>query len=408
MEAENRRFCGCGCRYQTKFPRLKPRAWGLKRSPPHYLDHNILYEPLKYDKSFRVDFVATEQMRRRANHTTNDERHSAIMGCAVAFSRFMRRNLPTAQWWLDAGTLIAVIRGGRYIPWDDDADVSMTNHSWADVQRYLRNQTNAARLPVDDPGPSCGCVLLDTKSFGSSRYNSLKHDGSISIPGRVVNECTGNYVDIFTVSPVPSDSFFKLSKGGAATGSGVATWALSQPAFKPPFYLTPQAIQWPAPFLFPPKSCKLDGHKFLCPSMPRLYIDGLNYSTPWAHPDKKWSHQTHSYIKVAPPPPPPTAAQKAAILRRVSSQLKKDLMVNPLDSQVNPLDNPRSNQITPPPSLPATPVSAVPRAEEANGSAARRAAHQRPKTATSAPKSAAPLMPSRTDSPLDWSKPLTR
>ena len=38
------------------------------------------------------------------------------MGCAVAFSRFMRDKLPQSEWWIETGTLIGALRDKKFIP----------------------------------------------------------------------------------------------------------------------------------------------------------------------------------------------------------------------------------------------------------------------------------------------------
>lgn len=68
--------------------------------------------------------------------------------------------------------------------------------------RYLKKWSKPGSKPADKRKPGqCKCVLLDTASFGSQRDGVRGHNG---IPGRVVNDCTGNYVDLFTVMPFGS------------------------------------------------------------------------------------------------------------------------------------------------------------------------------------------------------------
>ena len=88
----------------------------VRKFRPKYLNHNIMHEPKLWDRSFQIDYVATPAMRKNYKNTTNEERHQAIMSCAVAFSHFMRTKLHNAQWWMDSGTLIGSLRGKKFIP----------------------------------------------------------------------------------------------------------------------------------------------------------------------------------------------------------------------------------------------------------------------------------------------------
>ena len=74
-------------------PPMEPEAWGKQQSPSRsidvhahlhahaclyarkherYLTHNIMTEPGMYDSGFRVDYVATQAMRKGYKHTTNE------------------------------------------------------------------------------------------------------------------------------------------------------------------------------------------------------------------------------------------------------------------------------------------------------------------------------------------------
>ena len=104
-----------------------PRAWQTQKSKytpcrgsmhvlvlfccrVEYENHNILHEPALYDQYFHIDYVATPTMQKRYKNLTNEDRHHAIMSCALAFSHFMRKVLPQGHWWLDSGTLIGQVR----------------------------------------------------------------------------------------------------------------------------------------------------------------------------------------------------------------------------------------------------------------------------------------------------------
>lgn len=57
------------------------------------------------------------------------------------------------------------------IPWDEDADITIMFDDWRRVRAELRRrmkQPDHASIPLK-PGEKCGCLLVDTASFGSQR-----------------------------------------------------------------------------------------------------------------------------------------------------------------------------------------------------------------------------------------------
>ena len=114
-------------------------GWWKEASLSKYMDHNILQETKEYDPHFRRDLIVNDEMRHAAPRLTNGQRRHAILQCLVALNTFMNDFNKSGEtstgemWWLEAGTLIGAVRGKAFIPWDDDADVTMTQQTWQDV-----------------------------------------------------------------------------------------------------------------------------------------------------------------------------------------------------------------------------------------------------------------------------------
>ncbi len=71
-----------------------------------------------------------------------DDLHKIQVKLLAAFAECCNRH--DIQWWIDFGTLLGAIRHeGKFIPWDDDLDVSMTRE---DYRRFLEV---AHELPSD-------------------------------------------------------------------------------------------------------------------------------------------------------------------------------------------------------------------------------------------------------------------
>jgi hypothetical protein len=248
-----------------------PKAWWPVKEDGLYLNHNILMETIEADFPFNRAAIETTSMNKWMNKITNKMRREAIMQCAVALEEFMRSHFPHAQWWLEGGSLVGALRKPhQFIPWDSDADVTMTEDSWHQIVSMLKEQHQETAPNAE--GAACGCLLLDTASFGSRRQG---FDGRNQIPGRVVNECTGNYVDIFNT--FEHDGRLVLSQQSKDH---------------------PGAWSWPESVVLPPQKCAFDGYVFNCPADPAKYLEAYPYGANkgWAKPDHSWDKKKHIYV----------------------------------------------------------------------------------------------------------------
>lgn len=233
-----------------------------------------------WDTSFRTDLLANSQMKRAVKSLTNGQRRDAILHCLVALNRLMLDVNATDQdtyWWLEGGTLVGATRAKKFVPWDDDADVTMTASSWRKVQDYLKSVKHAGEDRLPKPADlQCGCIILDTSSFGSSRPSTTPDWNGI--PGRAVNECTGNYVDIFLALP------HRASSGNPVA----ASYTLSQGK-------RGSTYSWKTSAIFPLRRCMLDGIALMCP---RTSVDYLKayYPSPMM-PDHYWSQKRCAFVR---------------------------------------------------------------------------------------------------------------
>jgi hypothetical protein len=152
----------------------------------------------------------------------------------------------------------------------------MMQDSWQKVVDLLKQEAHIDPQPNAEGAP-CGCLLVDTVSFGSHRYG---HGGMNQIPGRVINECTGNYVDIFNAKPLNETEPVTLvlsQQHGSNGDQSVVNWS------------------WDRSVVLPPSGCVFEGYPFKCPAHPWKYILVYPYGESAKYPDHRWNQMTHSY-----------------------------------------------------------------------------------------------------------------
>ena len=94
------------------------------------------------------------------------------------------------------------------------------------------------------------------------------------IPGRLINECTGNMVDIYALQQI----------------KGLSTLALSMPNGEDTAY------SWDKSIIFPLKSCTFENRPFKCPAQKNSYLRRYYGNNAWKRPDHVWADQYHAYI----------------------------------------------------------------------------------------------------------------
>lgn len=106
-------------------------------------------------------------------------RLDAIFQLMVAFDQLAKAC--GAEYWIDYGTLLGCYRNGILLPWDKDADISMTEGA--------RDKFRKCVAPVEEGGMG---VSLRYPFQLQGRF-----DRDLIIPGRIFHHPTGTYVDAF-------------------------------------------------------------------------------------------------------------------------------------------------------------------------------------------------------------------
>jgi len=210
-------------------------------------------------------------MKATATKLTNGARRTAILQCLVALKDFMSR-FQDVFWWLEGETLMGAVRKGAFLPWDVDADVTVTAKTWKTVQKYLKGLKHSGDDILPKPASkTCGCLIVDTASFGSNRISSSAEWNGM--PGRVIHECTGNYVNIYTAY---SSTYASLELSRAPKPSG-------------------RPFKWSKTVIFPLKRCSLSGIALECPQKAVSYLE-KEYSSP-LKAGYKWDAKSCAFVK---------------------------------------------------------------------------------------------------------------
>ncbi len=119
--------------------------------------------------------------------------HEHILDMLVEFDRFCNEN--RIKYVIVGGTLLGAVRNGRFIPWDDDADIAMTR------EEYDKFRKIAHKLDPDK------CFFQDntTDEHYLWGYGKLRRPGTEMIRAgqEHIGEKTGAFIDVFPMDDIP-------------------------------------------------------------------------------------------------------------------------------------------------------------------------------------------------------------
>ena len=225
------------------------RVWwstteGREHSVPKPFRGRLPWEP---GSVMNVSLVTNPNMSRRP--TTYGERRFANFQCLIALRDFLNRH--DIPYWLGSGTAVGAYQSGRYIPWDEDADVDMKIEGWERVKEVLTVDKKNYQVP----GP--GCLLIDHESFQARKW--LK-----GVTGRIIHDSLGYYNDIFT-------------------------WGGKEGYYNHYVPTIPDAM------LFPVRPCFLDGVEFACPHRLQEYVEHV-YGVDSTLPRFRWDPEKTAFV----------------------------------------------------------------------------------------------------------------
>lgn len=104
------------------------------------------------------------------------------------------------NWFVDGGTLLAAVRDGKFIPWDDDVDVAMPREDFNRFSHLMHFKYNDRLDDVFFQDP-----ISDPEYFNIHARLRLDGTSAISEREKNINSHKGLFIDIYPIDAVPND-----------------------------------------------------------------------------------------------------------------------------------------------------------------------------------------------------------
>lgn len=210
-----------------------------------------------------------------------DLRHHQL-GC-VALLRLFCSFLDEKKisYWLNAGTLIGALRGGKFIPWDDDIDISMDRINYEKLRECIGEFCSRDFSYSDG-----SCIRIFYKN-SSAQVDVIPFDygNSTELPeGKEYEKMTQKLQSLYEKIPILktfrknniTDEYKKkipeIYKREILENKEIPEGAYMFPAFH--CYM-PKRVLYRYDVIFPLKKIKFEGYYFSAPNDPYTFLHGV-------------------------------------------------------------------------------------------------------------------------------------